>query len=167
MNEQLARARAFWAARSPREQIYLAAGIAVVLVGIAYAAIFDPLFKANGKLAASLPQQRAELRLLRVQVSEIERLQSSRTQAGKSSGGLIHAIESSAAAHGVREAVTNLSPLPGGDRVRVTTGPMAVSAWLAWFADLEQEGIPIISYRGTMMAKPGSISVDATLGGGS
>ncbi|MFA5081794.1 MAG: type II secretion system protein GspM [Hydrogenophilaceae bacterium] len=167
MNEQLTRARAFWAGRTPREQTLLAAGMAVVLFGLAYALIVDPLLKANRKLASSLPQQRAELRLARVQVGEIERLQKGRLSVAKSGGALVHAVETSAAANGVRDALTNLAPLPGGDRVRVSTGAMAVTAWLAWFADLEQEGIGIVSYRAAMAARPGMISVEATLGRGS
>ncbi|MDD5366739.1 MAG: type II secretion system protein M [Gallionellaceae bacterium] len=167
MTEYLTRARTFWAGRTPRERTLLAAGIAVVLCGLAYALIVDPLLKANGKLAASLPQQRAELRLAQAQASEIERLQRGHMSVARTGGALVHAVETSAAANGVRDAVTNLAPLPGGDRVRVSTGPMAVTAWLAWFADLEQEGIGIVSYRAVMDPRPGLISVEAMLGRGS
>jgi len=165
MNPYLARLRAFWADRSARERGFLAAGGAVLLLGLGYALVFDPLIKANHKLAASLPKQRAELRLMRAQVGEIERLRVHNQSAGKSGSALVHAIESAAAAHGVREAVTGLVPL-AEDRVRVTTGPMSATAWLAWFTDLERQGIGVESWRLTGEDRPGRVSVEALLAGG-
>ena len=165
MKEYLSRARAFWAARTARERAFLAAGSAVLLIGLGYGLIVDPLIKANARLAASLPKQRAELRLMRAQVTEIERLRSKNPGTARSGSALVHAIESAAAAHGVREAVSNLAALPG-DKVRVTTLPMPVSAWLAWFADLERQGVIVVSCRLTTDAKPGLLSVEAMLTGG-
>ena len=166
MNEYLARMRAFWAGRSIRERAILGMGFAVVLFGLGYGLIVDPLIKANRKMAASLPKQRAELRLIRAQVSEVERLRSKSKNAAKSGSSLIHTIESAAAAHGAREAMGSLSPL-SADRVRVTAGPMAVTVWLAWFADLEQQGVTVASLRLTTDDKPGQVSIEATLAGGS
>lgn len=164
MNEYLARLRASWAGRTARERGFLAAGGAVLLLGLGYALVLDPLIKANHKLAASLPKQRAELRLMRSQVVEIERLRMNDQSAGKTGSSLVHAIESAAAAHGVREAVTGLAPL-AADRVRVTTGPMSATAWLAWFTDLERQGIGVVSWRLTSDDRPGRVSVEAMLGG--
>jgi type II secretory pathway component PulM len=165
MNEYLARVRAYWSARSIREQAFLAAGGIVVALALGYALLVDPMLKANRKLSAGLPQQRAELRLMRAQVSEIERLRASSRAGAKSGSALVHAVETAAAAHGVRAAVSNMTPLPG-DRLRVATGPMGIVGWLAWFADLERQGIAIVAYRAATDAKSGLISIDAVLGGG-
>jgi type II secretory pathway component PulM len=165
MNEYLARARAFWAERTGRERAYLTVGMVIVLCGLGYGLIIDPLLKTNAKLAGILPKQRAELRLMRTQVSEVERLRGKHPGATKSGSALIHAIETAAAAHGVREAVSNLAALPG-DRARVSTGPISLTSWLAWFGDLEQAGVSIVSCRLTSDAKPGLVSVEATLTGG-
>lgn len=165
MNPYLTRGRDFWNQRSPRERTALAIAIAVVVLGLGYGLLLEPLHKANKKLAASLPQQRAELRLLRVQASEIERLRGQNRSVAKSGSVLVHAIETAAAVHGVREAIAKLAPLTK-DRVQVATGPIAVTAWLAWFADLEREGVAIASCRVTMTPKPGVVGIEAILTGG-
>jgi type II secretory pathway component PulM len=165
MNPYFARLHAFWAGRTSRERTFLAAGATVLLLGLGYGLVVEPLVKANHKLAASLPKQRAELRLMRAQVDEIERLRAGSRSAGKTGSALVHAIESAAAAHGVREAVTGLAPL-AADRVRVTTGPMPASAWLAWFSDLERQGISVVSWRLTGEDKAGRFAVEALLAGG-
>lgn len=165
MNDHIARLLAFWAGRAPRERAMLALGAAVVLFGLGYGLIVDPLIKANRKLAANLPQQRAELRLVRAQVNEIVRLRGKNVAAAKTGSALVHAIESAAAGHGAREAVTSLTPL-ASDRVRVVTGPMSVATWLAWFADLERQGVTVVTFRAGTDAKPGLVSVEAVLTGG-
>jgi type II secretory pathway component PulM len=165
MNEYLARARAFWGARTHRERISLMAAAGTLLLALGYALIFDPLLKANAKLAASLPRQRAELQLMRAQVGEIERLRSKARTASPSGGSLVHTIETAAAAHGAREVIASLVPL-AKDRVQVTTRAMPVRAWLAWFADLQRQGVSVVSCRVTADEKPGQVSVEAMLMGG-
>jgi general secretion pathway protein M len=165
MNEILANARAYWAARTPRERLFLMLAALVVAIGILYGLILDPMLKTTRKLSASLPKQRAEIRLLRAQVAEIERLRTKGGGSRKTGSALLHSVETAAAAHGARAAVTNLASL-ADDQVRVQTGPLAVSTWLAWFNDLDGQGITVLSCRTTMGDKPGLASVDAVLTGG-
>lgn len=165
MNARLDQARAFWSARSGRERILLAAAATVLLLGLAYALILEPLYQANRKLAATLPPLRADLRLLRVQVAEIERLRGKSGPAARAGGSLSHVIESSAAAHGVREALTGLTPIPP-DQVRLATGDIALPDWTAWFSEMEQAGVAVQSMRVVAGDRPGMVRVEAVLSGG-
>ena len=89
MTALIDRARAFWAGHSDRDRRLMAVAAVVVLFGLGYALIVDPLVRANQKLAASLPKQRAEVRLMRVQLAEIERLRGQTRGAVKTGAGLL------------------------------------------------------------------------------
>jgi general secretion pathway protein M len=166
MNTYTKRLHAFWAARNTRERGFLAAGAAVLGFGLLYGLLIDPLLSANAKLAASLPKQRAELRLLRTQVEAIERLRAEPGGAAKTGSALVHAIETTAAARGVRQHVTSLTPL-AGDRVQLRAGPLPVGSWLTWFGELEAQGISALTSQIRADESPGMVHVEAVLSGGS
>ncbi len=159
----LSRARAFWSARNRRERLFLAIGAGALGVALLYGLAYDPLARAREKLASRLPQTRAEVRLMRVQVAEIERLRGSLPAADR--GSLARTVDAGAAAQGLREALVSVDPL-GQGRVRVATRAQPAAAWLAWLDELERQGVRVLSCRLSLDDKTREASLEAVLDGG-
>jgi general secretion pathway protein M len=151
----------FWQARSARERLTLMLGAGVLLLGLAYALILDPLMNARTKLDKRLPQLRAEVHLMRVQVAEIERLRASAKPAGQ--GALPGRVGVSATQAGIRDKLQQVVSI-ADDRVRVVGGPLSMTAWLAWLRDLEAQGIRV-AYCRMSGAESGGHAVEALLQG--
>lgn len=160
--EQMARLRAYLAARSPREQMFLLAGGALLVLLLAWGLLYEPQRAAREKLADRLPAERAELRLMRAQAEEIERL---RKRGGDASGGLEQRVKASAATLGVAESLVRFVPL-GGERIELATGPLPTDTWIEWLADLERRGVVVLRCRITAAESAGLASLEMTVGGG-
>lgn len=153
--------KGFWQARSARERIILVLGAGVLFLGLAYALILDPMMKARVKLEKRLPQLRAEVHLMRAQVSEIERLRATAKAGGQ--GALLGRVGVAASEAGIRDTLQQVSSI-AEDRVRVVGGPLPMSAWLTWLRDLEGQGIRVAYCRMTP-AKSGGHTVEVLLQG--
>jgi general secretion pathway protein M len=162
-NEWIERARGYLSGRSARERLILSVGGLILLVLLGYGLLYEPLRQARAKLAERLPAQRAELRLMRVQVTEIERLRTSMGDAGK--GGLEQRIKSSAAAFGLGEAFTQFTSLTEG-RIQLVTQPLPTGTWIDWLADLERQGVTVARCRISAGEQSGLASLELTLTGG-
>jgi type II secretory pathway component PulM len=162
-NEWSARARAWLAGRSARERTTLAVGGLALLVLLGYGAVYEPVRQARAKLAERLPTQRAELRLMRVQAAEIERLRKRMGEAGK--GTLEQRVKASAAAFGLVGNFTQFTPMPG-EQVQLATQPLATATWSDWLSDLERQGITVLRCRISASGQPGLSSLELTLKGG-
>jgi len=162
-NEWSERMRGYLAARSARERLSLAVGGLILLVLLGYGLVYEPLRQARVKLAERLPSQRAELRLMRVQAVEIERLRTQAGLAGKNS--LEQRIKASAAAFGLVGNFTQFTPL-AGEQIQLATQPLATSTWSDWLIDLERQGITVVRCRISASGQPGLSSLELTLKGG-
>jgi general secretion pathway protein M len=162
VNEWIARLRAQWAARNSREQRVLALGGLALLVLLGYGAVYEPLRQARIKLAERLPAQRAELRLMRAQAAEIERLRTHMGAAGK--GSLEQRIKSSAAAFNLGESFTQFTALTP-DQFQVATQPLPTGSWTDWLADLERQGVSVARCRISTGDQAGLSSLELTLTG--
>lgn len=163
VNETLEHLRGYLAQRSPRERQTLALGGVILLVLVGYGLIYQPLREARNKLAERLPLQRAELRLMRAQAEEVERLR--KQIGGAGTGTLEQRIKSSAAALGLTGDFTQFIPLSGA-QFQIATQPMATATWIGWLGDLERQGIIVARCRITSGAQPGLASLELTLKGG-
>jgi general secretion pathway protein M len=162
-NEWLARLRGYLAGRSARERMILLAGGLVVLVPIGYGLVYEPLSRARAGLAKRLPAERAELRLMRIQAAEIQRL---RSRMGESApGGLEQRVKSSAAALGLGEQITQFAAL-ANDQIQLSTQPLPTQTWLDWLSDLEQRGIRVVRCHITASEQAGLAKLELTLTGG-
>jgi type II secretory pathway component PulM len=162
-NEWIERARGYLAGRSVRERQSLTAGGLILLALLGYGLLYEPLRQERAKLAERLPAQRAELRLMRVQVAEIERLRTTLGDAGK--GGLEQRIKSSAAAFGLVDAFTRFTPLTEG-QIQLATQPLPHGAWIDWLADLERQGVTVTRCHVSASDEAGLASLELTLTGG-
>ncbi len=162
-NEWGERLRGYLAGRSARERTTLAVGGLVLLVLLGYGLVYEPLRQARAKLAERLPSQRTELRLMRVQAAEIERLRTQAGLVGKSS--LEQRIKASAAAFGLVANFTQFTPL-ADEQIQLSTQPLANSTWIDWLTDLERQGVTVVRGRISASDQPGLSSLELTLKGG-
>ncbi len=162
-NEWIERLRGQLAGRSVRERQVLAVGGVVLAVLLGYGAVYEPLRQARAKLAERLPAQRAELRLMRIQVAEIERLRTHMGAAAK--GSLEQRIKASAAAFNLGEAFTQFTALTP-DQVQLATQPLPTGNWVDWLADLERQGVSVARCRIDTGDQVGLASLELTLTGG-
>jgi type II secretory pathway component PulM len=162
-NEWIERLRERLAGRGARERRALALGGGILLLLVGYGGVYEPLSLARMKLAERLPIQRAELRLMRIQAAEIERL---RAQAGAAGlGSLEQRIKSSAAAFNLGEAFTRFLALTP-DQIQLATQALPTGSWIDWLADLERRGVSVVRCRITASEQPGLASLELTLTGG-
>ena len=163
MNNELGtRLRAYLAARSARERQTLLVGGLLLLLLLAYGGVYEPLRQARAKLALHLPAQRAELRLMRMQAAEIERLRGRLGSSGN--GSLEQRVKATAAAFGLVGKLKQFNAM-AGEQIQLSTQPLATAAWSEWLAGIEAQGIRIVRCRITS-AQTGMASLDLTLQGG-
>jgi general secretion pathway protein M len=162
-NEWIDRARGYLEERSPRERMILLAGGLILLVLLGYGLLYKPLDEARAGLAKRLPSERAELRLMRVQAAEIQRLRTRMGESGK--GGLEQRVKSSAAALGLGESFTQFVTL-ANDQIQLSTQPLPTNTWIDWLSDLEQQGVTVVRCHITASEQAGLAKLDLTLTGG-
>ena len=161
-NERLDRIRGYLAGRSTRERMFLLGGGLALLVLLGYGLLYEPQNEARTKLAKRLPAERAELRLMRVQAAEIQRL---RTRMGDSvKGGLEQRVKSSAATFGIAGSFTQFVAV-SNDQIQLSTLPLATKTWLDWLADLERQGVVVVRCRIAAGEQPGLARLELTLTG--
>jgi len=162
-NEWLDRIRGYLAGRSPRERMALLAGGLVLLVLIGYGFLYQPLSQATASLTKRLPAERADLRLMRVQAAEIQRLRTRMGDSGK--GGVEQRVKSSAAALGIGESITQLVAL-SDDQIQLSTQPLPTNTWIDWLTDLERQGLTVVRCHITASEQGGLARLELTVSGG-
>ena len=151
------------AARSPREQRMLLFGGIALAILVGYGAVYEPMRQARARLNERLPVQRAELRLMQVQATEIERLRS--RSGGPARGSLEQRIKSAAAGMNLGEAFTGFNVL-SPDQVELATQALPTATWMALLAELERQGASVVRCRITPAGQTGLASLEMTVTGG-
>jgi type II secretory pathway component PulM len=162
-NEGLNRIRGYLSGRSVRERMFLFAGGLILLVLLGYGLLYVPQNEARTKLAKRLPAERAELRLMRVQAAEIQRLRTRMGDSGKA--GLEQRVRSSAATFGLGGSIAQFITL-ANDQVQLSTQPLPTNTWIDWLADLERQGVTIMRCQITASEQAGLARLELTLTGG-
>jgi general secretion pathway protein M len=162
-NELHERIRRYLSGRSPRERAFLLAGGLALLVLLAYGLLYEPQNEARAKLAERLPAERAELRLMRVQAAEIQRLRTRMGDTGK--GGLEQRVKASAAALGLGESFAQFVTA-ANDQIQISTQPLPTDTWIGWLAELERQGVMVVRCRITAAEQSGLATLELTLTGG-
>jgi len=162
-NEGLDRIRGYLTGRSVRERMFLFAGSLILLVLLGYGLLYVPQNEARTKLAKRLPAERAELRLMRVQAAEIQRLRTRMGDSGKA--GLEQRVRSSAATFGLGGSIAQFITL-ANDQVQLSTQPLPTNTWIDWLADLERQGVTIMRCQITASEQAGLARLELTLTGG-
>jgi type II secretory pathway component PulM len=162
-NEWHDRIRGYLSGRSTRERSFLLAGGLALLVLLGYGLLYEPQDEARSKLIQRLPAERAELRLMRVQAEEIQRLRSRMGDTGK--GGLEQRVKSSAAALGLGESFAQFVT-SANDQIQISTQPLPTDTWIGWLAELERQGVMVVRCRITASDQSGLARLEMTLTGG-
>ena len=162
-NEWLDRIRGYLTGRSARERTVLLAGGLILLVLFGYGLLYEPQNEARARLAKRLPTERAELRLMRVQAAEIQRLRTRMGDSGKS--GLEQRVKSSAAAFGLGGSFPQFVTL-ADNQIQLSTQPLPTNTWIDWLADLERQGVIVARCHITASEQPGLAKLELTLTGG-
>jgi type II secretory pathway component PulM len=162
-NEWLDRIRGYLTGRSARERMFLLAGGLTLLVLLGYGLLYEPQNEARSKLAKRLPAERAELRLMRVQAAEIQRLRTGMGDSGK--GGLEQRVKASAAAFGLGESFAQFVTL-ANDQLQLSTQSLPTDTWIDWLTDLERQGVRVVRCRITASEQAGLAKLEMTLTGG-
>lgn len=155
----------FWRQRAPRERWMLALAGLVVASGVFYALVLEPMLQARARLDKGLPQLRAELRLMRAQVGEIERLNKTGAVSIQGGGSLLGRIGALADAQGLRDRLRTLQALDEG-RAQATAESVPLRAWLAWIEALQGQGVRVEQGRITPLGAGDDVAAEALLAGG-
>jgi general secretion pathway protein M len=151
----------FWQARNPREQKVLALGAGLLLLALLYAYLWQPMNQERERLRTQLPAMRGALAAMKDQGREIAQLKTGTAATERLP--LAQIIDQSAAAAGVKEKLTQVTPL-APDRVQVTLNSVAFDKWLAWLKALQGEhAVRVESAQIAAAGDPGNTRVQAVL----
>lgn len=151
----LTRLRSQWLARSERERRALSVAGLVVLAAVLYGAVYEPLRQSIAKQEKRLPMQRAETRLLKVQVSEIERLRV-KAQDLPAGTSLAKRVEVLLAELGLKDSVER-SDSTQSSQLSLTLKPLALDTWLSLLEGLDRRGIEVVSCQLARDDKSGAL----------
>ena len=160
MTNLVARFRAFWAARQPRERAFLT--VLAIIVGVALLAqALWAARQASARLRKQVPQLQRQVEVLQRRAADLQQLRTQQPNPMPVSGsGLLAAAVASANSAGLPEAAKQLQlESPGRLRLRAT---LPFDHWLGWAASLQRDGrIRLVSCRIEAAEGPGSAKIDA------
>lgn len=152
----------FWQARNPRERSILQVGAGILLIAVLYGFIWQPGEKARARYAKSIPVLRAQLARMRVQSSEIKRLQQDATPS-LDSAHLRQDILSSATRNRLRDNVHSLTVSSAGE-IHLLMQNVPFDGWIQWLSTLQRENRLRLTGATLQESTPsGGVTVDATL----
>jgi type II secretory pathway component PulM len=160
MNSLVARLRAFWAQRQPREKTFLAGLVIVVCVAL-LAQLLWASHQARARLKMQIPQLRQQVETMQRKAVELQQLRGKQpTPAPTDGNGLLATAAASARAAALPEAAKQLQ-LEGAGRLRLRA-TLPFDRWLDWVAALQTEGrIRLVSCRVDAAEVAGSAKIDA------
>jgi len=146
--------RQWWIGLSRRERIATAVAATLVLLAVIFLAGIEPAWRSRAKLAADLPQ-------LRAQAAEIDQLAAEAQKLKLRTRTLESAEQTRAALTRFlgEKGVTGAQIREEGERVIVSAKRIDAAAWLAWLKDTTSE-LPL-RIAAARLSKVGSGLVDA------
>jgi general secretion pathway protein M len=153
----------YWQARNPRERLILMAVGGLVLLGLLYAYLWQPIADERDHLRKNLPQLQSASAQMQASADEAERL---KTKVNATAGvNVMNSIETSATARNLRDKLSSVSAVDA-NHVRVVSGSIAFDDWLAWSKELQAQGIRIESAQvNTLQEGSGLVKLLATFAG--
>jgi len=133
MKESMAR---FWHGLNARERRTVSLGSAVLLAGLGYAFVWQPLAQDLVRLRAALPGLRAQAAQFQSAREEAQRLKAVAVANPLAQTGLQQVLEESAAAVGLQKAVERIV-LESADRATLMLNSANFDKWVEWQAQLQ------------------------------
>ena len=156
MNQAL---REWWNARDKREQVFIAGGVAALLLAAGWAYLWAPLATDRARLIDSVPRLRAQAQLVAAQSAEAEGLRAAAR--GRPAMRAPQAVvEEAFRSAGFAEALAGVKPL-GEGRVQVTVQPVSFDGLVRVIAQLgESHGLAVESVALKAASEPGKVLVE-------
>lgn len=148
---------AAWQARTSRERTALALGAVAVTALLFYGFAWEPWRVQQARLRDYLPRLRAQAAQFSVDVAEAARLRA-QVRTAPSGEHPRSAIESAAAATGVRAQLKSIAEVPAG-RFQVTLDPVPYDAFIRWAGALAAQAVTVESVELRAGAAPGTVTV--------
>lgn len=148
-----------WARASARERALAAIAAAVVVAGVAYAWLWQPMRADTVRLERDLPRERAVLAAAQAQAADLVAIAKA---PATPRGPLVPAIERALAEHGVRADAGTLDEKDG--RVRVNLGAVRFDALVALLDTLARgAGVRVVDAMLTQRVEPGQVRAELVL----
>ncbi len=157
--------RARWRALEARERMALA--IATVILGtfLFYDLLWAPMEHDLHELRVEVPRDGARLTVMRTQALQISQLRASGKITPTSGGAILATLEQSAAAYGLKQALTQMEP-DGASGARLILQGVAFNTLVTWLHALQtHNGVRIESATINANPKPGVVDVHLELRG--
>lgn len=133
LKESVAR---FWHGLNARERRTISLGSAVLLAGLVYAFLWQPLVQDRVRLRAALPGLRAQAAHFQSAGEEAQRLKAVVSANPSAQTGLQQVLEESAATAGLQKVVERIV-LESADRATLMLNGANFDRWVEWQAQLQ------------------------------
>jgi len=148
-----------WARASSRERRLLVIALLVVVGGLGWAWVWQPLLADTARLARDVPRERAVLAAARAQAADLAALEKAPAAVR---GPLVPAIERAVAERGLRSDAGALEEKDG--RVRVNLGAVRFDALVPLLDALAREpGARVVEGTVTQRVEPGLVRAELVL----
>lgn len=158
LNELQESAAAFWVARNAAERKLLAAGAALLTLGLIYAILFGPALSGRAQLEKSLPplrQQAADMQAMAGQAATLAAVSAPAPVALTK-----ESIEASLARKGLKPQTVALS----GDLVRLQLPSVSFAGLLDWLDDMQKSAaLSVLEANIAALAQVDTVSATLTL----
>jgi len=128
--------RARWRALEARERAALSIGAVALAAFVFYALLWAPMEHHLQRLRVEVPRDRARLTVMRAQALQLTQLRSSGAVTHMAGGAILATLEQSAAAHGLKQALTRMEP-DGSTGARLSFEGVPFNALVSWLSELQ------------------------------
>ncbi len=150
-----------WRALAPRERAMLAFALAVVVLAIVYAVLFEPAWNARRALAQELPALRAQVAQMASLVDEAKQLRGA-PQSADTPHATRAALESSIQAAGMQPGLTKLEL--SGELFDLRFASVAHAVWLDWLdTTVRETRLRVLDVAVQRESEPGVVSARLVL----
>lgn len=157
MDEARQSVSVFWNARNKRERAMLAAGIAVVVLGLFYALLIDPALGGRKELERRLPTLRQQAAEVQALAREAQNMKNAVRPAAPLTR---EGMESLLGAKGLK--AQNLAV--NGEMVKVQFKGASFSSIIAWLADIQRSArVTVVDAVVEAQAQPDMVNANMTL----
>lgn len=126
-----------WLGRQPRERLMLSAGMALLVLVIAYLVLWQPAARGIRQLQTELPMLRTQNATMQLMAQEVSRLRGgSNASASLPPAERLNAVRQSLERAGLKSAAVELA---GENRVRIRIDDVDYGSWANWLANAEGE----------------------------
>jgi general secretion pathway protein M len=150
----------FWEARTPREQMMLTWGGAVLVVAIGWSVLWAPAADGRAHLRESLPGLQRQLAQMTAEADEARSLAGAAASVAPGGQALKDALTSSLSDHGIQGAQVQLI----GTTVQVQLKNASFPAWAGWLDDVRKQlKVQVVEAHVTALKTDGQVDLTASL----